>query len=103
MSSSLLEIDYRKAYRQADELDGIARDAKQIAEREVEEGIASVSDNWKGDNSDKFQKKCRKIQSDAKVVADEIKEIASAVREIARAAEEAEREARRLAEERTSS
>ena len=102
MSSSLLEIDYRWAYRQADELDEIASDISKLADEKLKEGIDTVAKNWKSNSSDKFQGKCREVQSDTKGAADYVRNIASSVREIARAAEEAEREARRIARERSS-
>lgn len=102
-TSSLLEIDFRKAYRQADELDDIARDTRRLADTSLEDGIKSVSANWKGDNSDAFQGKCKEEQTRITTLADDISSVAATIREIARLAEEAEEEARRLAKNRTSS
>ena len=100
--SKLLKIDYRKARRQAAELEDIANKIKKISNNDMADCISGISDNWKGDNSDAYQKKCKKVKKNIRDIGQDIERVADVIREIARAAEEAEKRSISIAKTRKS-
>ncbi len=96
-SSGQIYMDYRQAMRKADELDNIARDLKNLADKDLQETLQNISANWKSDHSGDYLAKGERLGGNMERTSRQISGIASAVRDAARRTYEAEMRAYRIA------
>ena len=102
--SSLSEIyfNYNKAMQQAGQLDDVARQLKQAADRDMEGILNDVYRVWKSDSAPQYIQKGQKVKGDIGAVSKNLNQIAAAIRTIAQRVRDAELEAWRIANERNS-
>lgn len=102
--SSLSEIyfNYNKAVQQAGQLDDVARQLKQAADRDMEGILNDVYRVWKSDSAPQYIQKGQKVQGDIGTASKNLSQIAKAIRTIAQRVRDAELEAWRIANERNS-
>lgn len=96
-----IQMDFNKARAQASQLEEIASSIEKLAADNMEECMAGVSSNWKGESADLYVKKGRKLESDMLASAKELRKIAQTVRKIAQNTYNAEKEAILAARTRT--
>lgn len=92
-SRSAIRMDFRKAKRQADELDDVAEAVKKLSEKSLEETMGQIAANWTGDNSNKYLRKGKTLQGNISATARSLEEVAQAIRDIAEVIYEAEMDA----------
>lgn len=92
-SLSAIRMDFRKAKRQADELEDVAEAVKKLADQNLEETLEQIAANWTGDNSTNYVAKGKTLQGNITATAQSLEETAGAIREIAEVIYEAEMEA----------
>ena len=97
MTLSEIYFNYNQAISQANELDSIAKKAKQAANTDLQQIMNNVSSAWKSDNSNNYLKKGEKVGNDIRTTATNLTKIATAIRTIAKRVRDAELEAWRIA------
>lgn len=88
-----IEIDFAKAYAQADCLERMAGVLSSIAKDGLRDAIGTVAAIWKGDNAEKYVKKGQNYIPEILSTADELMKMAGNVRYTAEMIYEAERRA----------
>ncbi len=103
MSKSALEIrlNYNQAVKQAETLSEIATDMRNIANKELQDCVSQISNNWTGSNATAYKAKCDTLKSNILITADKLDKTASTIRSIAKNTYNAEMTALRAAEIRT--
>ncbi len=96
-----IEVDFNKAKAQASQLEEIARGIDNMAKNDMENCMAGVSANWKGDSAALYIKKGRQLEEEMKKSAAELRKIASTIRKVAQNTYYAERKAILAAKTRT--
>ncbi|WP_432627719.1 WXG100 family type VII secretion target [Brotaphodocola sp.] len=99
-SLSVIRMDFRKANQQAKDLDALAKRLKILLDRNLNETLDHVSQNWKGENSDRYVKKGRVIREHMRETASEISQVSNSIQEIAKAVYDAEMRAWEIAHDR---
>ena len=99
---SEIYFNYNQAIEQAKQLDEVAEQLTNAANRDMEDLLNDVSRAWKSDSAPQFLKKGQKVEGDMRTTARNLKNIASAIRTIAKRIREAELTAWRIANERSS-
>lgn len=94
-------MDFRKAKQQAERLDQLSRRMKNLAERQFENTIRSVDQNWEGDHADAYIGKCRTLKENMLRSAGNLSAAADAIRAVSENLYEAEMRAWRIAHERS--
>lgn len=79
-----IEMDFRNAARQADELEQVAQNLYMIADDDVQACLSAVAANWKGENAAAFCKKGALVGNQIKNSAADLKNAAETMRELAR-------------------
>ena len=97
---SEIYFNYNQAIEQAKQLDEVAEQLTNAANRDMEDLLNDVSRAWKSDSAPQFLKKGQKVEGDMRTTARNLKNIASAIRTIAKRIREAELTAWRIANER---
>lgn len=92
-----IEMDFRKAMRQADHLNEIAERLKTLSDNNLENTLNNISNNWISNASNNFCNKGRKVENDILAIAREIENSAANIRSIARRVYEAEKHAEEIA------
>ena len=85
-----IEMDFRNAKRQADELEQIAQNLKTLSEGRAQTCLFEVAASWKGENASAFCKKGAAACSHIQNSANDLKNAADALRRIAANLYEAE-------------
>ena len=100
--SSLAEINfnYRKALKQASQLENIARKVKNTSQNELQGILNQVHSAWQSDSAPDYLKKGKKVQTDITTISGNLTNIATTIRTVAQIIYEAELEAWRIAHER---
>lgn len=96
-SEALIWLEYGKAISQANELDRIASEMKNLAEGDFQNCLSSVASNWTGDNSRNYIRKGEKLKGDIDKSARQLQNIAKAIRNIAKRTRNADLRAREIA------
>ena len=99
-SEYAIQMDFQKTVRQAEHLEDIAGKIDQVAKRDLESCMNSISRDWISDNSKKYCKKGREVASQLQTLANGIKNSAVTIKTIAKNTYNAEMRARELALER---
>ena len=97
---SSIEMDFRQAKQQAEELEELARSLEQLAERQFAGAMQEISVHWKGENANAYLQKGSRLEANMKATAKEIKKTATQIRSTAKKIYDAEMFAKRLAEKR---
>ena len=102
--NSILQINFnfRKAMRQADKLDSIAKDMLRVATGDLSQSIQTLGGNWAGKSADAFLAKEGRAQDNVRKLSSNLSGIASSLRQMSRAIYQAELEAVRIAQKRDS-
>ena len=98
---SEIYFNYNQAIEQAKQLDEVAEQLTNAANRDMEDLLNDVSRAWKSDSAPQFLKKGQKVEGDMRTTARNLKNIASAIRTIAKRIRVAELTAWRIANERS--
>lgn len=77
-----IEMNYRNACKQAEELEQIAHNLNVLAEKDFEVYLLGIAAAWKGENSSVFCKKGYILQNDIKNSAEDLRKAAAAIRKI---------------------
>lgn len=96
-----IEMDFKNANRQADELEQIAQDLVTLSEDHFQPWLAAVAASWKGDNASVFCKKGTAASDGLSASAADLQQIAAAIRQIAQNTYDAEKRSCEIAQERT--
>ena len=94
---SEIYFNYNQAIEQAKQLDEVAEQLTNAANRDMEDLLNDVSRAWKSDSAPQFLKKGQKVEGDMRTTARNLKNIASAIRTIAKRIRAAELTAWRIA------
>lgn len=100
---AIMDFDYNRAIRQANEVDQIADEMMSIADNKLGHAVETLNLSWDGTSADQFLGHCRNTMNDIKSEAKKLKNYASRIRNVAKILEEAEqraKEAQREAERR---
>lgn len=97
-SYATIQLNYQKAIRQANQLEDLANDLRNIANRNVDDALDQVAANWKGDSANMFLQKGNKAKNDLIASAKQLSNTAKAIRKAAENVRRAELEAKRIAE-----
>lgn len=96
-----LEIDFNKANRQAEQLEGIANELKRISNNNMESIINNISANWQCSSSSEFCNKGRVVKGNISDTATQLQNIANSIRRIAKRTYDAEKRIQEIANSRT--
>lgn len=100
MSLAEINFNYRKALKQASQLEDIARKVKNTSQNELQGILNQVNSAWQSDSAPDYLKKGRKVQTDIATISGNLRSIATTIRTVAQIIYEAELEAWRIAHER---
>lgn len=95
-----ISMNFNKAKRQAEELDKIASDLRNLANRDLSETLSELSSGWTGDSANLFIGKGENLKSHILNTANQLSAAANALRQNATAIYNAERKAELIAIER---
>lgn len=95
-----IEMDFRQAKQQADQLEELAARLKDLAGKELQETMQGLSGAWKGESADSYMQKGKRLEENMSSTARKLEQIASTIRMTAQRVYEAEMRAREIAEER---
>lgn len=97
----MIEMDFKNANRQADELEQIAQSLHTLSQDSFQPCLAAVAASWKGENASVFYKKGTAASDGLLVSAADLKQIAAAIRQMAQNTYDAEKRSCEIAQERT--
>jgi len=89
-------FNYNQAISQAKQLEGVANEMLNVADRQFQTTIDSIRVSWEGEASKQFIGYCVTTQEEVKKQSRKLKELAKRIREIARIIEEAEQRAKEI-------
>lgn len=92
-----IQMDYRMAVQQAESLREIARELQNLGNQNMQDCMAEISGNWKGNNSNEYISKCSLLKGNVIKTADKLERIANTIQRIAKNTYDAEMESLRLA------
>lgn len=93
---AIMDFNYNKAISQANQIDNIATDMLNIANKQMQTTIDSIGICWRGDASRQFINYCDSTQGDVRAQAKKLQELARRIREVARIIKAAEERAKEL-------
>ncbi len=96
-----IEMDYKSAARQADELEQAAQRLHTLSQDSFQPCMAAIAASWKGENASAFCKKGTAVFDRLLASAEDLKQIADAVRQIAQNTYDADKRSCEIAQERT--
>jgi WXG100 family type VII secretion target len=91
---AIMDFNYGLAIRQANQVDEIAKEMQNIANRQLQSAVDSIEACWQGDASKQFLGYCTTTQEDIRIQARKLQDLANRVRTVARIIEEAEQRAK---------
>ncbi len=97
-SYATIQFNYRKAVSQANQLENLADELRNLATRNVDAALDQVAANWKGDSSNLFLQKGNKSKDDLIKAAKQLSNTANAIKRAAENVRRSELEAKRIAE-----
>jgi uncharacterized protein YukE len=95
-----IEMDFNKARTQANKLDEIANNLKNLSSNDFQGTLQNLSGCWKGSNASAYMNKGTKLQDEINSTAKELHAVASDIRTIAKRIYDAEMAALAIAETR---
>ena len=99
-SLGAIRMDFAKALRQAQQLEEVSRNMRNLAERKLEDTLQGLGQNWTGDNSLKYIGVGRQLEEKITDTSRSLADIARAIREIAQNVYDAEMRAWEIAHNR---
>jgi uncharacterized protein YukE len=100
---AIMNFNYNKAIKQAEKIESVADDMQNIANRQFQTAINSISVCWKGDASAAFNRYCVATQTDMRAQSSKLLDLGKRIREVAKILKEAEEKALELQRQRSSS
>ena len=88
-----IEIDFKRAIEQAQELEHLAEDLSRVANNEVESALLVLKNNWRGDSGGSIELAGRKTIGEIYGTADDLMQIARNIRSVAEVVYRAEKKA----------
>ena len=98
LSKTTIQINFKNAYRQAEQLERLAQELSRIAGSQLSGTLQSVAGSWKGDSANLFLQKGNTLMSQISASAQALRETASGTQTIARNTYNAEMRALELAQ-----
>jgi WXG100 family type VII secretion target len=95
-----IDIDFAAAKKQADELDKIASELENAANKDLQDDLDNIKNNWKGTNANAYIEKGKTVKENIKGVAKSLRTAAKTIRKIAKQTRDAELAALELAKKR---
>ena len=92
-----IELDYKASINQAQKLENIAKNIKNMSSNDLEACMNQVKANWESTNATAFITKGRTLQQQIAATAKELDKTAKTIRSIAERTKRAEMEAVRIA------
>lgn len=102
MSEYTIQLNFERALRKADELEGVSDHMKHLAEQQMHDTLNELSHQWTGENAQQFISKGGILKEKMEETARELRNTAETIRAIAEEIYEAEMEALEIARERRS-
>ena len=96
-----IQFDFQKAYQQQLELDSIAAELNQLAERDMSEVLNQLQSAWSGENADAYLAKGILLQQHMNQTAKKVRNTANALEMVSKALRQAEDHAVEIAGKRT--
>ena len=93
---AILNFNYNRAINQARQIETIASDMKNTADKDMQTAIDSIGACWQGEASRQFIGYCSGVQADIIKQANDLKNIAVSLRSAAKIIKEAEDKAKKL-------
>ncbi|MCM1158047.1 MAG: hypothetical protein NC300_05340 [Bacteroidales bacterium] len=100
-SKDVIEFNYQKALKQANELKEISKDVKKISDNKLAESLTKIDKNWDGENSKNYITKGNKLKQKLDDSAGDISKIADTIVKIAKNIYDAEMRAIEIAKTKT--
>ncbi|HWQ79796.1 MAG TPA: WXG100 family type VII secretion target [Anaerovoracaceae bacterium] len=91
---AIMNFNYNQAINQAKQLEGVANEMLNVANKQFQTTVDSIQDSWEGKASQQFLSYCIATQEDIKKQARKLQDLAGRIREVARIIEEAEQRAK---------
>lgn len=98
MVKMTIELDFAASIKQAEEIERIADDLKNLADNKMSDTVSEMQSCWKGDSAQAFFAKSSIVQGNLEETAEKLMEIAQSIRSAAKKMYDAEMEALRIAE-----
>ena len=102
ITSTLIEMNFSEAKRQAAELEDIAESLRTLSSGKIDEASSQINAEWKGNSASAFLGKVQTLSGNINETAKELDEIAISIKQTAQRVYDAEMEAVRIAEQRVS-
>lgn len=93
---AIMDFNYNKAISQAKEIDNIAEDMLNVANKQMQNTVDSIGICWRGEASQQFVNYCESTQSDIRTQAKKLQDLARRIRDVARIIKDAENRAKEL-------
>ena len=93
-----IEFNYNNAISQAELIEGIVKDMRDVANKDLQTTVDSISASWRGDAAQQFLRYCFTAQGDVKSQAAKLEKLATDIRRVAKVIKDAEDKAKREAE-----
>jgi len=93
---AIMNFNYNLAISQANQVDTVATDMLNVANRDLQNTLDSIGASWQGESAQQFIGYCTTTQTEIRKKAGELQDLARRIREAARIIKEAEERAREL-------
>lgn len=93
---AIIEFNYNQAISQANQIETVASEMLNVANKQLQTSIDSIGVCWQGDASQQFVKYCSTTQSDIRAEAKKLQDLSKRLREVARIIKEAEERAKEI-------
>jgi len=97
---AIRDFNYNQAISQANQIETVANDMMNVANRELKDTLDSIGACWQGEASRQFVGYCGAVKADILTQAKSLQDTARRIREVARIIKEAEDRARELQRQR---
>lgn len=96
-SIGVIRLEYNKAIRQAEELERVASELRNLANSDLDGCLGRISTNWTGVNATEYVRKGRKLKQKMLDSATNLTKVARTIRTIAKNTRDADLRAREIA------
>jgi len=93
---AIMNFNYNQAISQASQIDAVANDMLNVANKQLQTTLDSIGACWRGDASGQFISYCTTTQADIRTQAKKLQDLARRIREVARIIREAEERVKEL-------
>jgi WXG100 family type VII secretion target len=91
---AIMNFNYNQAISQANQLDAIANEMQDAANKQLQTAVDSIEACWRGEASQQFIGRCVVTQTDICTQAKKLRDLAKRIRTVAKIIEEAEQRAK---------